>query len=150
MIVKTLSRAFRNCSDQGYYLEEYFPSRNIRFISTMDPFVDTYTNADLIYNLDVPMYGVLNDRFAASTSRAVRRTFDDKRAKGKFIGAFPPWGFLENPEDKNHLILDSDTAPIKLQVRDWLLYEGMSLAGAAKRLNSLGIPNPTKYKQLKG
>lgn len=150
VIVKTLSRAFRNYSDQGYYLEEYFPSRNIRFISTMDSFVDTYTNADAIYNLDVPMYGVLNDRFAASTSKAVRRTFDDKRAKGKFIGAFPPWGFLKDPEDKNHLILDPDTAPIKLQVKDWLLHEGMSLAGAAKRLNSLGIPNPTKYKQLKG
>ena len=102
VVVKTLSRAFRNYSDQGYYLEEYFPSRNVRFISTMDSFVDTYTNSEAIYNLDVPMYGVLNDRFAATTSRAVRRTFDDKRSKGKFIGAFPPYGFLKDPENKNH------------------------------------------------
>lgn len=150
VVCKALSRAFRNYSDQGYYLEEYFPSRNIRFISTMDSFVDSYTQPEAVYALDVPMYGVMNDRYAGATSRAVRRTFDDKRAKGKFIGAFPPWGFLKDPEDKNHLILDPDTAPVKLQVKDWLLYEGMSLAGAAKRLNSLGIPNPTKYKQLKG
>lgn len=150
VVCKALSRAFRNYSDQGYYLEEYFPSRNVRFISTMDSFVDSYTEPEALYNLDVPMYGIMNDRYAGATSRAVRRTFDDKRAKGKFIGAFPPWGFLKDPEDKNHLILDPDTAPVKLQVKDWLLYEGISLSGAAKRLNSLGIPNPTKYKQLKG
>lgn len=150
VVVKTLSRAFRNYSDQGYYLEEYFPYRNVRFISTMDSFVDSYTDPEAIYNLDVPMYGVMNDRYAGTTSRAVRRTFDDKRSKGKFIGAFPPWGFLKDPEDKNQLILDPDTAPIKLQVKDWLLHEDMSLAGAAKRLNALGIPNPTKYKRLKG
>lgn len=150
VVVKTLSRAFRNYSDQGYYLEEYFPSRNVRFISTMDSFVDTYTNSEAIYNLDVPMYGVLNDRFAATTSRAVRRTFDDKRSKGKFIGAFPPYGFLKDPENKNHLILDPDTAPIKVQMKDWLLHEGMSLGGVARRLNAMGIPNPTKYKRLKG
>ena len=150
VVVKTLSRAFRNYSDQGYYLEEYFPSRNVRFISTMESFVDTYTNSEAIYNLDVPMYGVLNDRFAATTSRAVRRTFDDKRSKGKFIGAFPPYGFLKDPENKNHLILDPDTAPIKVQMKDWLLHEGMSLGGVARRLNAMGIPNPTKYKRLKG
>lgn len=150
VVVKSLSRAFRNYSDQGYYLEEYFPSRNVRFISTMDSFVDTYRDAEAIYSLDVPMYGVLNDRFAAATSRAVRRTFDDKRAKGKFIGAFPPYGFLKDPEDKNHLLLDPETAPIKRQIKDWLLYEGVSLGGAARRLNDMGIPNPAKYKRLKG
>ncbi len=150
IVVKSLSRAFRNYADQGYYLEEYFPARNVRFISTMDSFLDTYIDADAVYRLDIPMYGVLNDRFAASTSHAVRRTFDDKRARGKFIGAFPPWGFLKDPQDKNHLILDPDTAPIKVKIKDWILDEGMSLNGAARRLNAMGIPNPTKDKQLKG
>ena len=150
VVVKTLSRAFRNYSDQGYYLEEYFPAKNVRFISMMDSFVDTYADSEALYSLDVPMFGVLNDRFAAATSRSVRKTFDDKRSKGKFIGAFPPWGFLKDPQDKNHLVLDPDTAPIKVQMKDWLLYEGMSLNGVARRLNAMGIPNPTKYKRLKG
>lgn len=150
VIVKSLSRAFRNYADQGYYLEEYFPARKIRFISTMDSFVDTYKDSEGIYNLDVPMYGVLNDRFAASTSRAVRRTLDDKRSKGKFIGAFPPWGFLKDPEDRNHLILDPETAPIKIQMKNWILYEGMSLAGVARCLNNMGIPSPAGDKKRKG
>jgi len=87
VVCKTLSRAFRNYSDQGYYLEYYFPQRNIRFISTGDPKIDTYTNPEAITGLEVPITGLMNDRFAAKTSSDVRRTFDHKRRSGEFIGA---------------------------------------------------------------
>ena len=150
VIVKSLSRAFRNYADQGYYLEEYFPSRRIRFISMMDTFVDTFKYQWNINNLDVPMHGILNDRYAASTSHAVRKTLNDKRAKGKFIGAFPPWGFLKDPQDHNHLIVDPLLRDLICEIKDWLLYEGISPSQAAKRLNAMGVPNPLKYKQLKG
>jgi len=89
VVCKTLSRAFRNYADQGYYLEYYFPQKNVRFISTGDPKVDTYTNPEAITGLEVPISGLMNDRFAAKTSSDVRRTFDHKRRAGEFIGAFP-------------------------------------------------------------
>ena len=43
---KTLSRAFRNYADQGYYLEQVFPTYNLRFISIGSPKVDTYLDPD--------------------------------------------------------------------------------------------------------
>ena len=89
VICKTLSRAFRNYADQGYYLEYYFPQKNVRFISTGDPKVDTFTNPEAITGLEVPITGLMNDRYAAKTSSDVRRTFDHKRRRGEFIGAFP-------------------------------------------------------------
>ncbi|MCL2300146.1 MAG: recombinase family protein [Firmicutes bacterium] len=150
VICKTLSRAFRNYSDQGYYLEEYFPQMNVRFISTGDPKVDTYTNPEAITSLEVPINGLMNDRFAAKTSSDVRRTFDTKRRNGEFIGAFPPYGYLKDPEDKNHLILDPDIMPIKRDIYSWLVHDGMSMSGIAKKLNELGIPNPSTYKRSKG
>jgi len=150
VICKTLSRAFRNYSDQGYYLEEYFPLMNVRFISTGDPKVDTYTNPEAITGLEVPITGLMNDRFAAKTSSDIRRTFATKRRNGEFIGAFPPYGYLKDPDDKNHLILDPDIVPIKRDIYNWLVHEGMSLRGIAQKLNELGIPNPTAYKQSKG
>jgi len=150
VICKTLSRAFRNYSDQGYYLEEYFPQMNVRFISTGDPKVDTYTNPEAITSLEVPINGLMNDRFAAKTSGDVRRTFDTKRRNGEFIGAFPPYGYLKDPEDKNHLILDPDIVPIKRDIYCWLVHDGMSMNGIAKKLNELGIPNPSAYKRSKG
>ena len=33
VIVKDLARSFRNYSDQGYYLDDWFPRYNVRFIS---------------------------------------------------------------------------------------------------------------------
>ena len=88
VLVKTLSRAFRNYADQGYYLEAFFPQKKVRFISTGDPRVDTYTNPEAITGLEVPITGLMNDRYAAKISSDVRRTFDYKRRNGEFIGAF--------------------------------------------------------------
>ena len=150
VVCKTLSRAFRNYSDQGYYLEYYFPQKNIRFISTGDPKIDTYTNPEAITGLEVPITGLMNDRFAAKTSSDVRRTFDHKRRNGEFIGAFAPYGYMKDPKDKNHLILDEEVVPVKRDILRWFIHDGMSLAGIAKRLNELGVPNPTAYKRSKG
>jgi len=55
-----------------------------------------------------------------------------------------------SPGDRNHLILDEETVPVKKDIYNWLMHEGMSLNGIAKRLNELGVPNPTAYKQSKG
>ncbi|MDR1928112.1 MAG: recombinase family protein [Oscillospiraceae bacterium] len=150
VLVKTLSRAFRNYSDQGYYLEYYFPQKNVRFISTGDPKIDTFTNPEAITGLEVPITGLMNDRFAAKTSSDVRRTFDHKRRNGEFIGAFAPYGYLKDPNDKNHLILDEEIVPIKREILQWFIRDGMSLAGIAKRLNDLAVPNPTAYKRSRG
>ncbi len=149
VICKTLSRAFRNYSDQGYYLEYYFQQKKIRFISTGDPKIDTYLNPEVITGLEVPIAGLMNDRFAARTSSDIRRTFATKRRNGEFIGSFPPYGYLKDPNDKNHLILDEEIVPIKRDILSWIITDGMSLNGAARKLNDLGIPNST-YKKSKG
>jgi hypothetical protein len=150
LVCKTLSRAFRNYADQGYYLEYYFPQKNVRFISTGDPKIDTYTNPEAITGLEVPITGLMNDRYAAKTSADVRRTFDHKRRNGEFIGAFAPYGYLKDPRDKNHLIPDEEIVPIKRDILLWFIRDGMSLNGIAHRLNDLGIPNPTAYKRSQG
>ncbi len=150
VVCKTLSRAFRNYSDQGYYLEYYFPRKNVRFISTGDPKIDTHLNPEVITGLEVPITGLMNDRFAARTSSDIRRTFNTKRRNGEFIGAFPPYGYLKAPHNKNQLVLDEEIVPIKRDILHWIVDEGMSLSGTAKRLNELGIPNPTAYKLSKG
>ena len=150
VVCKTLSRAFRNYSDQGYYLEYYFPQKNVRFVSTGDPKIDTFTNPEAITGLEVPITGLMNDRFAAKTSSDVRRTFNTKRRNGEFIGAFPPYGYLKNPQDKNHLIPDEAIVPIKKQIYGWIVHDGMSLNGTAHRLNEMGVPNPSAYKHSLG
>lgn len=150
IVVKTLARCFRNYSDQGYYLEYYYPLHKTRFISLGEPKVDTYKNPEAITGLEVPITGLMNDRFAATTSHNVRRTFKMKRERGEFIGSFAPYGFMKDPRNKNNLILDPEIVPIKHDMKDWVLRDGMSLGSIARKLNELQIPNPTAYKKRKG
>ncbi|MCL2445707.1 MAG: recombinase family protein [Oscillospiraceae bacterium] len=150
VLVKTLSRAFRNHADQGYYIEEYFVQKNVRFISTGDPRVDTFINPDVIYGLEVPISGLMNDRYAAKISADIRRTFNTKRRNGEFIGSFPPWGYLKDPADKSKFILDENIVPIKREMFRWVVHDGMSLQGVAKQLNELGVPSPMAYKHSIG
>ncbi|KOY82830.1 recombinase family protein [Lysinibacillus macroides] len=150
IICKTLARAFRNYSDQGYFLERIFPLYNVRFISIGDPAIDTYINPEVVQGLEVPMAGLLNDRYAARISNDIRRTFDTKRRNGEFIGAFAPYGYKKNPENKNHLIIDEKAAQVVRNIYHWFVYDGMSKSGIVKHLNELGVPTPSQYKQQRG
>lgn len=98
IVVKTLSRAFRNYADQGRYLKEIFPRKGVRLISTGNPFVDSYHDPQAITDgMEIPINGLMNDRFAAKTSVDIRRTFDAKRRRGEFIGYFAPYGYCKDP-----------------------------------------------------
>lgn len=150
IICKNLSRAFRNYSDQGYFLERVFPLHKTRFITLGDPKIDSFLNPEIIQGLEVPISGLMNDRYAAKTSSDIRRTFDTKRRKGEFIGAFAPYGYAKKPEDKNAFVIDEEAAQVVRDIYRWFVLDGASKTGIAKRLNELDIPNPTAYKQKNG
>ncbi len=147
IVCKTLSRAFRNYADQGRYLEQIFPLKGVRFISISNPHVDSFTNPEAIHNgMEIPINGLMNDRYAAKTSADIRRTFETKRRRGEFIGGFAPYGYRKKPGDKNSLIIDEDAASVVRNIFAWFVLDGMSKTGIAKKLNALGIPNPSEYK----
>lgn len=149
VICKNLSRAFRNYSDQGYFLESFFPRHGTRFITLGGPKIDSFLDPEGVNGYEVPISGIMNDRYAGRTSMDVRRTFDMKRRKGEFIGSFAPYGYRKDPADKNHLLIDEEAADVVRAIYRRFL-EGMSKRGIAKRLNELGIPNPAAYKRGKG
>lgn len=150
IIVKNLSRAFRNSANQGHFLEEFIPLYNTRFISLYQPRIDTFLDPEIVHSLEVSITGFMNEQYAYKTSADVRRTFKHKRENGEFIGAFAPYGYTKDPEDKNALIIDEEAAQVVRDVFSWFISEGMSKAGIAKRLNEYGILNPAAYKRSKG
>lgn len=131
-------------------MEKIFPMNKTRFITVSDPRVDSFLHPETLQGLEVPINGLMNDRFAAKTSLDVRDTFATKRRKGEFIGAFAPYGYKKAPENKNALIIDEEAAEIVRNIYQWFVYEGMSKNGIAHRLNDLGIVSPAAYKKSKG
>lgn len=150
IVVKNLSRAFRNSANQGRFLEEFIPLYNTRFISLYGPKMDSYLDPEIVHGLEVSITGFMNEQYAYKTSVDVRRTFQHKKQKGEFIGAFVPYGYRKDPHDKNKLIVDEDAAGVVHDVFTWFLNEGMNKRGIVRRLNETGVPNPTAYKHAKG
>ena len=146
VVCKTLARAFRNYADQGKVLEQYLPTYSCRFIAFGNPYVDTFANPDCMQNMEIPINGLMNDRYAARTSEDVRRTFRTKRNKGEFIGAFAPYGYLKNPENKSAFIIDEEASEVVKEIFEKYL-DGMSKLSIVRYLNDHGIPCPTIYKQ---
>lgn len=149
VIVKNLARSFRNNGDQSYYLGDWFPRNNVRFISLYQQPIDTYKDPQNAQNIAVPVQGVLNEEHARGTSESVRRTFDKKREKGLHIGSFAAYGYQKDPEDKNVLIIDEEAAENVKSIFAWFL-EGMSKNAIVRKLNDSGILCPAAYKKSKG
>jgi DNA invertase Pin-like site-specific DNA recombinase len=149
VLVKDLSRPFRNSADQTRFLEETRVRYGVRFISTRLPYVDTVKNPETLNMLSIGFQGMMNENHCRETSLKVRDVLDSKRRNGKFIGAFAPYGYAKHPQDKNRLVIDEDTAGVVRDVYRWFC-GGMSKAGITQKLNKLGIPSPAAYKRQIG
>ena len=149
VIVKNLARSFRNNGDQSYYLGDWFPRNNVRFISLYQQPIDTYKDPQNAQNIAVPVQDVLNEEHARGTSESVRRTFDKKREKGLHIGSFAAYGYMKDPEDKNALVIDEEAAEHVKSIFAWFL-EGVSKNAIVRKLNDSGILCPAAYKKSKG
>ncbi|MCL2106454.1 MAG: recombinase family protein [Oscillospiraceae bacterium] len=150
IIVKDLSRLSRNDWECKRYLQHLFVVKDIRFISLELPRLDSYKRPDEIYDLGVTMQSAYNENHCRETSIKVRGTFNAKRRAGEFIGAFAPYGYLKDPENKHKLIIDQEAAPVIKDIFHWFVREGMSKNGIVRRLVELGIPCPTAYKRQNG
>ena len=60
----------------------------------------------------MPFKNLINDAYCRDISIKVRSQLDVKRKNGKFIGSFAAYGYLKDPKDKNHLIIDEYAAEI--------------------------------------
>ena len=150
VIVKDLSRFCRNAAEGGQYLDNIFVRYRVRFIA-LNNGIDTASGSmnAATQLISVGVTNVINESVAATTSVNVRGTLNVNRQQGKFIGSFASYGYLKDPNDHHKLIIDEDTAPIVRMIFDDFI-RGCSIMGIAKKLNAMGIPNPSAYKRLKG
>ncbi len=146
VIVKDLARSFRNYSDQGYYLDDWFPRYNVRFISLFHQPLDSYKEPQNMRSIAVPIQGVLNENHCAETSDKVREVFDMKRRNGEHIGSFAAYGYLKDPNDKNALVVDEEAAGVVRDIFQMFL-NGMSKNAIVRHLNDHGVLCPALYKQ---
>lgn len=150
VIVKDLSRLSRNDWECKRYLQHLFVVKDVRFISLELPKLDSFENPDEVYEMGVSIQSMYNENHCRETSIKVRGTFNMKRGRGEFIGAFAPYGYRKDPDDRHRLLVDPPAADIVKDVFYWFVRDGMSKIGIAKKLIGMGIPCPAAYKRQNG
>ena len=148
IVVKDLSRLGRNYLEAGNYLEQIFPFFRVRFISITDGY-DSNSPDVTDESLIIPLKNIINEGYAKDISQKITTSFEARKKQGQFMGKYPVYGYLKDPENKNHLIVNPQTCGIVkriFQMRD----SGMALGAIASQLNEEGIPSPARYLWLKG
>lgn len=148
IIVKDLSRLGRNYIETGRYLEKIFPFLGVRFIAINDHYdsADESGDADQIV---IPFKNLINDAYCRDISIKIRSQLDVKRKNGKFIGSFAAYGYLKDPNDKNHLIIDEAAAEIVRTIFG-LKLNGFSAQRISERLEEMQVAPPLEYKRMCG
>ncbi len=146
IIVKDLSRLGRNYIEVGNYIEQIFPLFNIRFIAVNDN-IDSYSDPSSVNNVIVPFKNLINDEYCRDISNKIRSVLTMKKKRGEYVASFTPYGYVKDPEDNHHLIIDEDAARVVKMIYRWSL-EGCGRKKIAKKLNDMGILNPMGHKLL--
>ena len=144
VITKDLSRLGRNYLQTGTLIEDFFPSHGVRYIAMNDGIDTLRENNDI-----APFKNILNEMYSKDISKKVHSSYLLKAQKGEFTGCLAPFGYRKDPEDKNHLLVDGETAPIVRQIFLWAL-EGHGPNYIRRRLEEQRIPCPTWWNRQRG
>ena len=143
IVVKDLSRFGRNYKETGNYLERIFPFLGVRFIAINDSF-DTLTAERTQDGYIVPLKNLINEVYSKDISKKSGSALETKQRNGEFIGAWAPYGYKKDPENKNHLLINIELAPTVRQIFAWRA-EGVSVVQIVRRLNDAGVLSPSAY-----
>lgn len=130
VITKDLSRLGRNYLDCGLYLEVFFPEHNVRYIAVNDG-VDTLNKSAMDIT---PFRNILNEMYSADVSVKIKSAYRARFQQGKFMGTTAPYGYVKDPADHNHLLIDDKVAHVVREIFD-LALAGNGIAKIRKHIN---------------
>ncbi len=140
VITKDLSRLGRDYITTGQYTEIYFPSKKVRYIAINDGYDSNNKYGDI-----VPFKNIINEMYARDTSQKIRSSFQTKMREGEFIGNFAPYGYIKDPNDKNHLLINTEVSEVIKKIFD-LAVDGNKPKEIAEYLNKRNIQTPAQYR----
>ncbi len=145
VVCKTQSRFSRDMEMIEHFIHGKFPEWGVRFVAVVDN-IDTNVKGN---KKTRQINGLVNEWQLEELSDNVKATLSVKRKNGEFVGSFAPYGYLVDPDNKNHLIIDEVAAPTVQRIFD-LYIGGLGYISIAKILNDEMIPPPCVHKKELG
>ena len=143
VFVKDLSRLGRNYIEVGRLTEEFFPDHDIRLVAVSDN-IDTAEGENEL----APIRNLFNEWYARDISKKRRISNKIKGNTGEPMGQ-PPYGYIKDPNDPKHWIVDDEAAQVVRRVYSMTL-EGFGTEQIATQLEKDGVLTPRAYWLTKG
>ena len=143
VFVKDLSRLGRNYIEVGRLTEEFFPDHDIRLVAVSDN-IDTAEGENEL----APIRNLFNEWYARDISKKRRISNKIKGNAGEPMGQ-PPYGYIKDPNDPKHWIVDDEAAQVVRRVYSMTL-EGFGTEQIAAQLEKDDVLTPQAYWLTKG
>ena len=143
VFVKDLSRLGRNYIEVGRLTEEFFPNYDIRLVAVSDN-IDTAEGENEL----APIRNLFNEWYARDISKKRRISNKIKGNAGEPMGQ-PPYGYIKDPNDPKHWIVDDEAAKVVRRVYSMTL-EGFGTEQIAAQLEKDDVLTPRAYWLTKG
>ena len=141
IITKDMSRLGRDYIGTGELIEKYFPNNNIRYIAIndgIDTFIDN-TNNDI-----APFKAIMNDMYAKDISKKIKSSLRSRMKDGLYVSGRCPFGYMKDPNNKNHLIINKEQAEVVRLIFDLALKHN-TYHYIAQYLTKRKIKTPASY-----
>lgn len=143
VIAKSQSRFTRNMEHLEKYLHHDFLLLGIRFIGVVD-----HTDTAIKGNKKArQINGLVNEWYCEDLSNNIRSVFKIKMKEGQFIASSTPYGYLKDPKNHNHLIIDPYASAVVKHIFE-LYLQGYGKGRIGNVLSNEGILRPSEYKRL--
>ena len=143
VFVKDLSRLGRNYIEVGRLTEEFFPNHDILLVAVSDN-IDTAEGENEL----APIRNLFNEWYARDISKKRRISNKIKGNAGEPMGQ-PPYGYIKDPNDPKHWIVDDEAAQVVRRVYSMTL-EGFGTEQIAAQLEKDDVLTPRAYWLTKG
>lgn len=143
VVTKDYSRLGRDNLFTENLREIWFPKHGCRYVAINDS-IDTMYDDDF-----APFKALFNAQYSKDISKKVHSAYVNQAEKGRFTGVVPPFGYLKDPDEPCHLIIDEETAPYVRQIFEWAL-DGHGVSYIKRRLEVNKIPCPTWWNRTRG
>ena len=145
-ICKDMSRIGRDHLQVGFFTDILFREKEVRFIA-----INNGIDSDRQETSEfAPFLNIMNEWFVRDTSKKIKAVLKSRGSSGNaHTSNVPPYGYLKDPENPDHWIIDEEAAEIVRRIYRMTI-EGLGPYQIAKKLSEDKIERPSYYLGKKG
>lgn len=147
IITKDMSRLGRNFLETAYYISEYFPKKEVRYVAINDGY-DSASLDDKDQEIVMQFKSLINDRYVKDIYIKRKQIAELKTNEGQFIGFIAPYGYKVLKKNKKRTLEIDDYAASIVKRIFTEITSGKNRREVADGLNKDRILPPVIYMNM--